>query len=48
MEKGRMNSEECVKDGGGSMPNRREFLAGLAALGLAGWTGQAIGATPRT
>jgi len=29
-------------------PNRREFLAGLAALGLAGWAEQAIGAAPET
>ena len=30
------------------MPNRREFLASLATLGLAGWTNHAIAAAPDT
>jgi hypothetical protein len=48
MEEGKMNSEERGMDRGGWMPNRREFLAGLAALGLAGWTEQAIGVAAGT
>jgi hypothetical protein len=45
MEEGMMNTEERGQNRGGWMANRREFLAGIAALGLAGWTEQAIGAT---
>ena len=43
-----MSSEKSGMCREGWMPNRREFLAGLAALGLAGWTEQAIGAAPGT
>jgi hypothetical protein len=35
-------------DSGEWLPNRREFLAGAAALGLAGWAEQAIGAPTET
>ena len=43
-----MNSEERAIVRGGWMPNRREFLAGVAALGLAGWTERAIGVATGT
>jgi len=39
--------EERKTAPGGLMPNRREFLAGLAALGVAGWSEHAIGAAIR-
>ena len=44
MLEGKINSEENGADRGTWAPNRREFLAGLAALGLAGWAEQAAGA----
>jgi len=43
-----MNNAGHSKDGGNWMPNRREFLAGFAALGLAGWTEQIAGALAGT
>ena len=43
-----MDSMDMGNDRGGWSPKRREFLAGLAALGLAGWTEQAFGATTAT
>jgi hypothetical protein len=48
MKEGRMKIEEHVKDRGSWMPNRREFLAGFAALGLAAWTEQVAGALAGT
>jgi hypothetical protein len=39
-----MNSNESGCEREGWLSNRREFLAGLAALGLARWTEQAFGA----
>jgi len=48
MEEEKMNSEERAIVRGGWMPNRREFLAGVAALGLAGWTERAIGVATGT
>lgn len=44
MKEGKMSSEGHWMDRESWMPNRREFLAGFAALGLAGWTEQVIGA----
>ncbi len=44
MQEGKSDSEQQAKAGRECMPNRREFLAGLAALGLSGWTTQALGA----
>jgi hypothetical protein len=46
MEGGTMESGERGVDFGDWTPNRREFLAGLSALGLAGWSGLAIGEAP--
>jgi hypothetical protein len=46
MERGKMNSEKRGIGLGGWVTNRREFLAGLSALGLAGWSGLAIGEAP--
>jgi hypothetical protein len=43
MEEGKTNTEEYGNSLGRLMPNRREFLGGLVALGLAGWAEQAIG-----
>jgi len=48
MEEEKMVSGERAMDFGGWTPNRREFLAGLSALGLAGWSGLAIGEVPET
>jgi hypothetical protein len=48
MEEGKMDTEERGLDIGGLTTNRREFLAGLAALGVAGWAERAIGATTGT
>ncbi len=48
MDEKTMNSEQRAVDDGGWMPNRREFLAGISAVGLAGWTSRAIGAAART
>ena len=39
-----MSSEDILLDRVGPMPSRREFLAGLAVLGLAGWAERAVGA----
>lgn len=44
----KMNIEVHRKGGRSWMSNRREFLAGLAALGLARWTGQVTGALAGT
>jgi hypothetical protein len=43
-----MNFEDHGKDQNGWLASRRQFLAGLAALGLAGWSGQAVGAETDT
>ena len=48
MEKKEKNSEERGTGREGWMLNRREFLAGVAALGLAGWTERAIGVATGT
>src|SRR5208337_1240951 len=48
MKEGKMNSEEHGKDRESWVPNRREFLAGLAAVGMAGWTEQVTGAVAGT
>ena len=39
-----MNSEKSVTGRNDWLPNRREFLTGVAALGMAGWAEQMIGA----
>src|ERR1019366_5658393 len=39
---GTMNEVGNKSDSRGWLPNRREFLSALVALGLAGWTEQAI------
>jgi hypothetical protein len=44
MEEEKASSEQSREDCGIWVANRREFLAGLTAIGLAGWTEQAIGA----
>jgi len=38
-----MKTEEREIATGDWLPNRREFLAGLTALGVAGWAEQGIG-----
>ena len=48
MEEGKMSRTARRMDLGGWTPNRREILAGLSALGFAGWAGLAIGETPAT
>lgn len=48
MDEKTMNSEQRGVDEDGWMPNRREFLAGISAVGLAGWVTEAIGAAART
>ena len=44
MDEKTMNSPQCGVNEDSRMPNRREFLAGMSAVGLAGWTNQAISA----
>jgi hypothetical protein len=44
MEEKKMNMEKRRLNLGNLRANRREFLSGLAALGVTGWTRQAIGA----
>ena len=46
MDEVKMYSEEHGNARESWMPNRREFLAGSAALGLAGWTGKIAAALP--
>jgi hypothetical protein len=48
MEEGEMKSEERGMESASLTPNRREFLAGLAALGVAGFAEQAIGEAAKT
>ena len=48
MREARVSNERNELDRVGWSPSRREFLAGLTALGLAEWTEQAIGAAPGT
>jgi hypothetical protein len=43
MQEVKMSGENRM-DRGTWLPNRREFLTGLAALGIAGWTEQTVGA----
>src|ERR1035437_165202 len=47
MQRGKMSKESGMVNKGWLL-SRREFLAGLAALGLAGWTESAIGAAAGT
>jgi hypothetical protein len=46
MDEKTMSRDESGKNVDGWMPNRREFLAGLASLGLAEWTNHSIAASP--
>jgi hypothetical protein len=48
MEEDKMTGDDRRTDRGNYVPSRREFLAGLAALGLAKWTESAFGAAPGT
>src|SRR5580704_16413217 len=48
MDEKTMNSPQCGVNEDSRMPNRREFLAGMSAVGLAGWTNQAISAAVPT
>jgi hypothetical protein len=44
----KLNNREAGTGSGNWLPNRREFLAGVTAMGLAGWAEHAIGAVTGT
>src|SRR5579863_5980824 len=48
MKEGKLNGVKREVSAENWMPNRREFLEGSAALGLAGWTAQISGALAGT